>query len=152
MNASIAHLTCFRWVTALLLLLLAAPSLRAAEMKLEAQLIWGTNDEKSPNPRHKEVDPVIEKKLRHLPFRWKNYFEVTRKTLHVDRDASEKITLSKECDLEVKNLGDNLLEVSLYGKGKLVSRIKQKLPEGELLVTGGNAENLTAWFVVLRQM
>ena len=152
MNVPFARPICFRWVTALLLLLLAAPSLRAAEMKLEAQLIWGTNDEKAPNSKHKEVDPVVEKKLRHLPFRWKNYFEITRKTMHVDMDASEKITLSKECDLEVKNLGDNQLEVSLYGRGKLVSRIKQKLPEGELLVTGGNAENLTAWFVVLRQM
>lgn len=152
MNTSYLRPARLCWIVALLLLMFTLPNARAAEMKLEAQLIWGTNDEKSPDPQHKAVDAAVEKKLRHLPFRWKNYFEVTRKTLNVNKDASEKITLSKECDLEVKNLGNNQLEVSLYGKGKLVSRIKQKLPEGELLVTGGNAENLTAWFVVLRQM
>jgi hypothetical protein len=97
------------------------------------------------------VDARVEKKLRHLPFKWKNYFAVSSGELSVGRDASKKLSLSKDCEIEVKNLGDDLVEVSLFGKGKLVSKIRQSLPAKELLVTGGNAENFTAWFVVLQQ-
>ena len=124
----------------------------AADLKLEAQLIWGTNDEKSPDPKHKQVEQSVEKKLKSSPFKWKNYFEVNRKAFSVARDASTKVTLSRNCDIEVRNLGGDLVEVSLSGKGKPVGKIKQSVPKGELLVVGGNAENLTAWFVVLRQV
>ena len=44
-------------------LITTASSSGAAEMKLEAQLIWGTNDEKPPNPNLKEAGPEIRKKL-----------------------------------------------------------------------------------------
>lgn len=122
------------------------------EMKFEALLVWGTNDDSSPDPKHKEVEPEVEKKLKKLPFKWKNYFEVNRKEFSVEKDGSIKIKLSKDCEIKVRNLGDGTVEVTLYGKGKSVGTIKQALPKGELLVTGGNAENLTAWFVVLRQV
>jgi hypothetical protein len=33
----------------------------------------------------------------------------------------------------------------------LVNTVTQALPKGELLIVGGDAENDTAWFVVIRQ-
>lgn len=143
-----------RLAVVLVLLAFTADGANAStkEMKLEAILVWGTNDDSSPDPGHKEVEPEVEKKLKKLPFKWKNYFEVNRKDFSVQKDGSKKIELSKDCEIKVRNLGDGNVELTLYGKGKAVGTIKQALPKGELLVTGGNAENLTAWFVVLRQV
>jgi hypothetical protein len=123
----------------------------AADLRLEAQLIWGTNDAKSPDPNHKPVEPDVAKKLKTLPFRWANYFEVTRKQFRVPESGVRSETMSKECDIRVKNLGKSVVEFSLMGHGEHVGKITQALPMGELLVTGGNAPNLTAWFVVLKQ-
>ena len=123
----------------------------AADLKLEAQLIWGTNDPKSPDPNHKPVDPDVAKRLKTLPFKWANYYEVTRKQFAVPEAGVRSETMSKECEIRVKNLGRSVVELSLVGHGEHVGKITQSLPKGELLVTGGNAPNFTAWFVVLRQ-
>jgi hypothetical protein len=140
------------WGAAVFLLLaVSGEGAFAADLKLEAQLIWGTNDPKSPDPKHKPVGPEVARKLRRLPFKWENYFEVTRKQLVVPSGAVKSEAMSKDCEIRVKNLGNSTVEVSLFGKGKPVGKITQALPKGELLVTGGNAENFTAWFVVLRQ-
>ena len=135
----------------LLLLAAWAGSAQAGELKLEAVLIWGTNDEKSPDPKHKPVGPLLAKKLKKLPFKWQNYFEVNRVKFTVAEDQTQKIDLSKECKIKVRNVGKSTVEVQLFGKGELVSKISQSLTKDECLLTGGNAANLTAWFVVLRQ-
>jgi hypothetical protein len=148
-----SHVTWLGGLAAVFILLgLTGADAHAGDMKLEAQLIWGTNDEKQSDPDLKAVDQKLEKKLKKSPFKWKNYFEVNRKKFSVAKDASEKVELSKDCEIKVRNLGNNTVELTLYGKGKSVGTIKQELPKGELLMMGGNAENLTAWFVVLRQV
>ncbi len=121
------------------------------ELKLEAQLIWGTNEAQSPDPNHKPVEPEVREKLRGLPFKWTNYFEVNRVQFAVAVGRTNRVAMSKECEIVVKNLGNAVIEVTLFGKGERVGTITQALPKGELLVTGGNAPNFTAWFVVLRQ-
>ena len=141
-----------RVAAVLLLIAFTGARVMAGDMKLEAQLIWGTNDEKSPNPKHKRVEADVDKKLKKLPFKWKNYFEVTRKQFTVAEGGSQSVELSKDCEIKVRNLGNDSVELTLLGKGKEVGKITQTLPKGELLVTGGNAENFTAWFVVLRQV
>lgn len=141
------------WVALGILLVtaLAAP-VQAGELKLEAILIWGTNDKKSPDPKHKAVDAKLAKKLEKLPFKWQNYFEVNRVEFTVAEDQTQKIELSKECKVKVRYVGKNTVEVELFGKGQPVSKISQSLAKDECLVTGGNAANLTAWLVVLRQV
>jgi hypothetical protein len=122
----------------------------ASEVKLEATLVWGTNEAQSPNPDHKPVCPEVEKKLKDLPFRWKYYFEVKRKQFQVAEAGTQKVVLSKDCQIVVKNLGKTVVAMDLLGKGERVGTIKQRLPKGEVLVTGGNAANFTGWFVVLK--
>jgi hypothetical protein len=137
--------------TALLLVVGAAARVQAGDLKLEAQLIWGTNDPQSPDPNHKPAEPEVRKKLKSLPFKWAHYYEVNRQQFAVPKNAERKIAMSKKCEILVKNLGRSVVEVSVFGKGERVGTITQALPKGELLVTGGNAPNVTAWFVVLRQ-
>ncbi|MEY2429480.1 MAG: hypothetical protein QOJ40_2365 [Verrucomicrobiota bacterium] len=121
-------------------------------LKLEVQLIWGTNDPQSPDPKHKPVESAVKKKLNELPLKWTNYFEVNRKAFEVPLSSTTKAPLSEKCALEVKNLGQSMIEVSLVGKGKDVAKRTQKLPKGETLVLGGNAPNATAWLVVLKRL
>lgn len=139
------------WAVAGLLFMALALPAAAGTLKLEAQLIWGTKDAKSPDPKHKAVDPIVEKKLKKLPFKWDHYFEVNRKPFTVTEGDTMRIVLSKDCEIKVRNAGKDTVEVQLFGKGECVGKISQALPKDELLVMGGNAANFTSWFVVLRQ-
>jgi hypothetical protein len=62
------------------------------------------------------------------------------------------VNMSKDCAIAVRNLGGSVVEFRLFGKGKLVNKITQPLPKGQILVEGGNADNATAWFVVLKSI
>ena len=126
--------------------------LQAATLKLEVQLIWGTGDDRSPDPKHKPVEAEVKMKLQDLPLKWSNYFEVNRKDFEVPASGVNKVPLSEKCELEVKSLGGSKLEVALFGRGKETLRRTQRLAKGEILVLGGNAPNATAWLVVLKRM
>jgi len=142
-----------RWFWLLAVLLsLGATATANAEMKLEAQLIWGTSDDVAADPLHKPVDADVAAKLKSLHLQWKNFFVVERKEFTVAKDDTQSVKLSKDCELKVKNLGHGDVEMTILGRGKEIGKIKQVLPKGELLVTGGNAENSTAWFVALKQL
>lgn len=124
-----------------------------AELKFEIQLIWATNDRKSPNPKHKAVEPEIRKKLEELPLKWNSYFEVNRKQLAVPQGGKSKVALSEKCSIEVKEADGKKVEVSLFGKkGDAVLSRTQPLPKGEILVLGGNAPDKTAWLVTLKRI
>ena len=125
---------------------------QSADLKLEVQLVWGTDDSKSPDPRHKPVTADIRKRLKELPLKWSHYFEVNRKKVSLAADETKRVELSDKCDLEVKNLGHSKVEIQLFGKGEKVVKRTQALPRGEILVLGGNAPNATAWLVILKRV
>ena len=125
---------------------------QAADLKLEAQLLWGTNDKTSPNPNHKPVEPHIAKKLKELPLKWSHYFVVKRVSIEVPAGGSKRAPLSEKCELEVKDLGHSKVEVTHFGKGQATWKGTQALPKGETLVLGGNAPNSTSWLLVLKRM
>jgi hypothetical protein len=56
--------------------------------------------------------------------------------------------LSTQCQISVKNLGDQRVELTLASKGQNVGKITQSLHKGQTLVAGGDADNS---IVVLRQ-
>lgn len=126
--------------------------LAATESKFETQLIWATNDKKSPNPNHKAVEPEIRKKLDELPLKWANYFEVTRKEFNISKGGSAKVALSEKCSIEVRDVDGKKVEISLISKGEAVLKRTQPLGKGETLVLGGNAPNSTAWLVTLKRI
>jgi hypothetical protein len=123
-----------------------------AELKVEAQLVWGTNDKESPDPKHKPVTEEVRKKLLELPLKWTNYFEVNRKMLIIPVASQKKEVLSEKCSVEVKNLGKSKVEVQLYGKGEPVLKRTQDFPRGETLVLAGKAPAETTWLVVLKRV
>jgi len=136
------------WLVAFVFCALPARA-AAGEVKFEAILVWGTNDDKSPDPSHKPVSEAMAKRLK--DFKWSHYFEVARKEITVGKDEI-KVQMSKDCVVSIKSLGDDQFEVNLFGKGKIVGTIKQKLQKDRCLVTGGNASNSTGWFVVIKRV
>jgi len=142
----------------LLLVAGAPPAALAADMRCAATLVWGTNDPKPPEGKnYKAVQPEIRDKLKELPLKWTNWFQVNHLQFSVpitsakDGPAKE-IQMSAKCQLNVKNFNGSEIEVVVIGKGKEVMRRKQTLPKGELLVLGGNAPNSTAWLVILKRL
>lgn len=140
------------WAVAIAIFSGSSLRLQAATLKLQAQLVWGTNDERSPDPKHKPVEAAVKEKLKELPLKWSNYFEINRKNVEVPPTGATKVELSEKCQLEVRSMGGSKLELVLLGKGKETLRRTQALPKGEMLVLGGNAPNATAWLVVLKRI
>ena len=123
----------------------------AANLKLEAKLIWGTDDEKSPNPDHKEVDPATREKLRKV-FKWKNYFVVNRVVKEVPSRSSNQFKLSPDCTIEIKELEGPKVEVKLIGKGKEVHKTTLTISKGQSVVYSGDDKNQSAWFVIITEL
>ena len=127
-----------------------APRAAAAspDLAVEARLIWGTNGQKPPGEKLKEVDVETKKKLKRV-FKWEHYYEVEHQDFKVPISTKKRVRMSPKCEVEVENLGESSVEVKLYGEGRLVVRKKQVLEADELLVLGGDDKNDTAWFVIL---
>jgi len=140
-----------RCFLALLLLVGSTFDTLAANLKLEAKLIWGTDDEKSPNPDHKEVDPATKERLRKV-FKWKNYFVVNRVVKEVPSRSSNQFKLSPDCTIEIKELEGPKVEVTLIGKGKEVHKTTLTINKGESVVYSGDDKNQSAWFVIITEL
>ena len=139
--------------TALALLPGAAARAQAADTRLQAFLLWGTDDSKPPEGKaYQPVHPDIRQKLKDLPLKWTHWFEVKRVDFAVPQGTTKEVPMSEKCQVNVKKLAGSEVEVSLIGKGKEVVKRKQSLPKGEMLVLGGNAPNSTAWLVVLKRV
>ena len=151
MSHSLLSRRIIRCCLALLLVAGGTTQSFAANLKLEAKLIWGTNDDKSPNPEHKEVDPATKEKLRKV-FKWKNYFAVNRVVKPVPSRGSNKFELSKDCTIEIKELEGPKVEVKLIGKGKEVHKTTLTISKGQSVVYSGDDKNESAWFVIITEL
>lgn len=154
MRAKLIRATRPIWLGTILLLVAGAGwGAQAADVKLQAFLLWGTDDSKPPEGKtYQPASPEIRQKLKDLPLKWTNWFEVRRVDFVVPEGGTKEVAISQKCQVNVRKLAGPELEVSLVGKGKEVVKRKQALPKGEFLVLGGNAPNSTAWLVVLKRL
>jgi hypothetical protein len=121
-------------------------------VKFEIQLLWGTDEEKSPDPNHKQVDPDVEKRLKAIPLKFKHYFLVNKKVIVLPLGQTKKEPVSEKCEIELKNIDNLKFELAFFGKGKQTNRRTQEFSVGEMFVQGGNAPNSTAWLVVVKRI
>lgn len=114
-----------------------------------AQLIRASDRETPPEVSWKPIGPKLNKQL--CPkFRWKNYWEVSRRTLTVEPGKKTRVRLNAERELEVELRGAGDSEIRLFTGGKLVQKSRQSL-QSQMSIMGGARENDESWFVVLRQ-
>ncbi|NJN06040.1 MAG: hypothetical protein HC814_06275 [Rhodobacteraceae bacterium] len=121
------------------------------QLKLRAQLIWGTNDPLPDDPKHKEVGATLKKRLQGV-FKWNNYAEINQQNISLAPKAGKRIRLSSQCELEVRDEGNNRLTVRLYGEKKLLVEQRYNPNSKDYLVLGDHDKNKTAWFVVLSRV
>ncbi len=143
-----------RWQFFLLLLVLGWGFIQAAlasepvETRVQAVLVWGTNESQPSGKNIKELDAKLRERLANI-FKWRNYFEVSRKTAGVTPSKPQLVKLSDDCSVDIKLLPDNQAEVKLIGKGKTIVTRRHSLAKPDALVLAGDDKNNTAWFVVL---
>ena len=111
-------------------------------------LVWGTNESQPSGKNIKELDAKLRERLANI-FKWRNYFEVSRKTAGVTPSKPQLVKLSDDCSVDIKMLPDNQAEVKLIGKGKTIVTRRHSLAKPDALVLAGDDKNNTAWFVVL---
>ncbi|MBU6409094.1 MAG: hypothetical protein KGR98_01785 [Verrucomicrobia bacterium] len=115
-------------------------------LRLEVQLVLGVNQPEQGHSHLRSVARDIEKKLKHLPLKWKYYYVVSGKKISIGGGRTRDVDLSQNCRVSIKNLGAWQVEVTLTSGGVTVGRITESLHHGHLLVAGAGAENS---FVVL---
>ena len=138
----------------LIVLGMSLPAL-AANIKIEAQLIWGTNDDRDyqKDKGHKRVDEVTTGRLRNL-FKWKNYWEVNNIVTNIPSRGTVALKMSEPCTIKVTELEGPKIELELIGKGKPVTRAVKSLVKGELTTIGSEDKNNPdcAWFILINQL
>lgn len=126
----------------------SATATAAPDPKVQAILVWGTDELKPDNRSLKTLDRKLHERLAKV-FKWQHYFEVNRKSSDLPSGKSHGLKLSEECSVEIKVLPDNIAEVKLIGKGKTLVTRRHSLSKAEALVLAGDDRNNNAWFVVL---
>lgn len=147
-----------RWAAAALMLAgalsLGACQAEAMEVKLRAQLIWGTNGDRPKGGEYKELTGKLKEKLARV-FKWKNYYQVKDQPVAVKPGETQRVKMNDQCELELRVVDDFTLEVRLFGEGgALIQTLRQPLQamrQGELAVLAGDSKERSgdAWFVVL---
>lgn len=122
---------------------------KPAEQKFAAILIWGTDDEKPEGKNLKDVSDTLRQKFAKLPVKWKNYYEVTRKSITIKPGHPQEVQLSDKCLVKLHQ-SEKGLDVELVGENKSVYKGNRPMPGKDILIVGGDDKNATAWFVVLK--
>jgi hypothetical protein len=136
-----------------LLCLAALPSnARASDLKIEARLIWGTNDEKGAKPEYRKVgkDPAVEELKK--AYQWKHYFEVTRKRTTIPSRGTTRLQMSEKCTLEITELEGPKVEVTLIGEGKRLTKVTKQLSKGQSFGMASDLKDGSGWFVLISEV
>lgn len=137
----------FQLVVALFLAASLTFPVQAANLKMEAKLVWGSNE---PSKDHKPVDPALAEKL--AVFKWKHYYVINTVVADIPSRETRKLKMSNPCTVEITELEGPRIEVKVVGKGVPVSKTVKQIVKGEVIIIGGDAENKCAWFIVLTQL
>ncbi len=129
----------------------------AGELRLRAQLAWGTDDAKPPGQDLKEMDPKLREKFRHL--RWKNYFVVKSEVSGVPTKTTKHLILSDKCAVDLVDLGEGNVKITVFSlrTGSPPLEVKSeslpidKLKAGYVWAFGGDTKEKwdDAWLVVV---
>lgn len=142
------------WPALVCLLILAATafSAPAAPLNLEVRLIHVTDEEMTPASSSQRVEPLIAEKLRRLPFKWKHFYETSRKTISLPERGTNHMQLNPSYRLEMRSLDASRIEATLYNKKRLVNTMQQTLERGKLLIIGDDDKRTDAWLVIVRDV
>jgi hypothetical protein len=125
---------------------------RAADQPLDCyvQLIRGTDDAKPHDPAHKEIGPVLSKRLRPV-FRWDHYWENQREKLALFPGKPSRIHLKNGRDLEVEWIKGDHIQVRIYRDKKMTRKVTHRNAGDMMAILGTEKDQDDSWFVVVRR-
>jgi hypothetical protein len=112
------------------------------------QLIRGTNGETPPAPEARRAGPQLTQRLR--VFKWKNYWEMNRRTVVLKPGARSRQRLTPGRDVEIALTSPQDMTVSIYTDGQLTRRRKQAA-DTAFYIAGGDRDDAQCWFIVVRR-
>ena len=134
------------------LAMLAAAPLRAragtAGVTFYVQLIRGTDDATPPAANAQPAGPALCRRLQ--MFKWKNYWEVERRTVVLDAGGKSRLRMTPHREVEIVLSTPREMVVSIYADGKLTRRGTQAV-ESAFYIAGGDSEPAQSWFIVVRR-
>lgn len=141
----------------LLATLLLPAAVLAEEFKVEARLVWGTNQPKPAGKPFTALDDPSRDKVRQ--FKWTNYWVVNTVISPVPRGKPQLVNLSSKCAIDINDLGNGNVEIRLFelkegAEPKLVKPVQHSLKalkNGEYCILAGDDKKVwdDAWFVIL---
>jgi hypothetical protein len=132
----------------LLALPFLAPGAEKTSVTFYLQLIRGTDDDKPPAPEARLAGPQVSRRLQ--MFKWKNYWEITRRTVVLEAGGKSRQRMSPQREVEIELSAPREMTVCIYADGKLTRRRKQPL-DTPFYITGGDKDATQCWFIVVRR-
>jgi hypothetical protein len=134
------------------LILLALPLLVAGAdqsgVTFYLQLIRGSDDDKPPATEARLAGPEVSSRLQ--MFKWKNYWEMARRTVVLEAGGKTRQRMSAEREVEITLSDTREMTVCIYADGKLSRRRKQSL-DTPFYIAGGDKDATQPWFIVVRR-
>jgi hypothetical protein len=116
---------------------------------LYTQVIRGTDQDKPPQAGWRPVGSKLSSRL--CPkFRWKHYWEVSRRAVNVQPGKPARIRVSPEREVEIELRDSGESEIRLYSAGKLARKSRQSV-ESHMTIMGGGWDESESWFIVVRR-
>jgi hypothetical protein len=111
------------------------------------QLIQGTDTESPPAAGATLIGDALGQRL-HM-FKWKNYWELKRQTVHLNIGDKTRQRLTKNRDVEIALPTADNMTVCIYLKGKLTRKRTQRVKTA-FYIAGGEKDEAQSWFIVVR--
>ncbi|HEY3862365.1 MAG TPA: hypothetical protein VGO59_10795 [Verrucomicrobiae bacterium] len=133
---------------ALLALPLLAPCADKTDVTFYLQLIRGTDDDKPPATEARMAGPEVRRRLQ--MFKWKNYWEMSRRTVVLGAGSKTRQRMSARREVEILRGAPREITVCIYADGKLTRRRKQSV-DTPFYIAGGDKDASQSWFIVVRR-
>ncbi len=117
--------------------------------KYYVQLVHGTDSNQPPQAGSKRIGAKVAATLAG-PLKWKHYWEVCPKEVAVTPGRTTTVPLNNGREVQIDFTKQGKRAVTAIEGGKVVDRTI--VPEGEALsVIGGDRDQKSAWFIVVRR-
>jgi hypothetical protein len=139
-----------KWFLGIVLLAIwmATAAGRGAEpVAYYVQLIRGTDQDQSPNPNSKRIQPHLAGAF-HSVFKWKSYWEISSRQVALQTGRATRVRLNPEREVEIDLTDPSRRAVTAILNGKKVQRTVSPRSEERTLI-GGDRDGTSAWFIVV---
>lgn len=141
--------SCSRFLAVICLGALTGCGNNSEKITYYVQLIRGNNNSEPPTPDSIAIGPKLSAKL-HAVFSWTNYWEIARQEVAIAAGQKARVRLTSEREVEISLATKGQRTVTAFAAGESVGTTTQGVGE-EMTIFGGDRENKTSWFIVIRR-